>query len=112
MCKLLAMLLGPTTVLLLIVATIPEGMKWNLPLALAAYVLAHVLFWPVWLATNALAKRLRIQTLLGMGFLMAVASIVIWLPAAVIDLSLQHDPEYGWKAEFPAKRRNTSDDNL
>ncbi len=98
MCKLLTLILSPGMLLLLILGTRPEGMKWSLPLALAGYILAHVLFWPAWFATKLVAPRLRIRSLIGMASLMAVASVLIWLPAALLLLSLHRDPAYGWQA--------------
>lgn len=98
MCKLLTVLLSPGMLLLLIIGTRPDGMKWSLPLALAVYVLAHLLFWPVWFVTRIFAKKLRVQSLFGTASLMAGASVLIWLPAALLALYLQRDPAYSWQA--------------
>jgi hypothetical protein len=72
-------------------------MEWSVPLALAVYILAHILFWPPWFATRLVAPRLRIQSLSGMASLMAVASVLIWVPAALVMLILHRDPAYGWQ---------------
>ena len=84
--------------LLLILGTRPEGMEWSLPLALAVYAFAHVLFWPPWFAARLSMTPLRIQSLIGMATLMGVASVVIWLPAALLVASRHPDPAYGWQA--------------
>src|SRR3954470_17023854 len=97
MCKLLTWILSPAMLLLLILGTRPEGMEWSVPLALAVYILAHILFWPPWFATRLVAPRLRIQSLSGMASLMAVASVLIWVPAALVMLILHRDPAYGWQ---------------
>jgi hypothetical protein len=97
MCKLITVLLSPAMLLLLILGTRPEGIEWNLWLAVAVYAFAHVLFWPPWFATRYVATRLRIQSLVGMASLMGGASVVIWLPAALVMLGVHRDPTYGWR---------------
>jgi hypothetical protein len=37
------------------------------------------------------------HSLIGMASLMGGASVVIWLPAALLMLGLHQDPAYGWR---------------
>ena len=59
MCKIITVLLSPGMLLLLILGTRPEGIEWTVGLAIVAYALAHVLFWPPILASLVRDKVLR-----------------------------------------------------
>src|SRR5690348_4727007 len=97
MCKLITVLLSPGMLVVLILGTQPAGVQWSLPLAVAVYALAHILFWPPWFATRLFVTRLRIYSLIGMAASMGAASVVIWLPAGVLVHSLHQAPAYGWR---------------
>jgi hypothetical protein len=92
----LAGILGPTAVLLLILGTRPDGMRANWPVVLAAYAMAHILFWPPAIATSYVARRFRLS-LYQAAFVMAGVSAIVSLAAAYTMIHLDPSLDYGWR---------------
>ena len=93
---LIAALLGPVVLLIMFAATSPVGVRMPLALTLAAYLFAHVLFWPPALATSYVGRRLRLRSPICHILLMATFSAV--LSFAIGGIYLYLDPSYGWHA--------------
>jgi hypothetical protein len=68
----------------------------TLGLRLAAYVLAHLLFWPPAIATGVVGRRLRYDSMPRLVLLMACFSAVMSLLIGSLLIYLHVDPSYGW----------------
>jgi hypothetical protein len=91
---LLAALLGPVVLLIMFAASSPVGVRMPLTLALAAYLCAHLLFWPPALATRYVGRRLKLRSPIGHIILMATFSAVLSFAMGGIVMYL--NPTYGW----------------
>ena len=93
---LIAALLGPVVLLILFAATSPVGVRMSLTLTLAAYVFAHLLFWPPTIATSYVGERLKLKGPIGYVLLMATFSALMSFAMGAIAWYLHLDPSYGW----------------
>jgi hypothetical protein len=95
-----AAVMGPAVILLLFAGTRPYGIRMTLPLTLAAYALAHVVFWPPTVATTFVGRRLgfksMLQLVLLMGGFSAVLSLVLGIPFVYSNTT----PSYSWNREI------------
>jgi hypothetical protein len=96
----LAVLMGPTVILLLFAGTRPYGIQMTLPLTLAAYALAHLFFWPPVLATTFVGRRLQFKSMPQLVLLMAGFSAVMSLVLGFPFVYLHVTPSYGWHREI------------
>ena len=74
-------------------------MRVTWPIALAAYVMAHVFYWPAALATRWVGSRLTrastsLSVLIMAGF-SVILSVLFALPAIYLPMT---DLPYGWRA--------------
>jgi hypothetical protein len=71
-------------------------MRMNGVLLLAAYALAHIVFWPPAIATSYIGRRFRLN-LFQSAFVMAGVSAVVSLIAAGAMIHLDPNINYGWR---------------
>jgi hypothetical protein len=92
----LAALIAPAAILVLMLGIRPDGMRTSWPLVLAAYAMAHILFWPPAIATGYLSRRLRLN-LYQSAFAMAGVSTVVSLVMASAMVYLDPSVDYSWR---------------
>jgi hypothetical protein len=73
----------------------------TLPLTLAAYALAHLLFWPPAVATTFVGRRLQLKSMPQLVLLMGGFSLVMSLVLGIPFVLFTHvAPSYGWHREI------------